>query len=84
MRCKQNTLAVRRISIKADHVRNLPLFAGCRKPPWPIPGSMSADDSIIAAYALTALLVGGLVVVSWLRARRVKQALANQETAQRP
>lgn len=45
---------------------------------------MSADDSIIAAYVLTALLVGGLVVVSWLRARRVKQALANQETAQRP
>lgn len=45
---------------------------------------MSADNSIYAAYALAALLIGGLVAVSWLRARRVKRALAKQEAARRP
>lgn len=44
---------------------------------------MSTDDSIFAAYALTAFLVGGLIVVSWVRARRVAQALAKQESARR-
>lgn len=49
--------------------------------PYAYTRPMSADDSILAAYALTALLVGGLIAVSWLRARRVKRALAKQEAA---
>jgi heme exporter protein CcmD len=42
---------------------------------------MSATDSILAAYLITALLVGGLCAASWIRAKRVKRALAAQESA---
>lgn len=44
---------------------------------------MSADDSILAAYVFTALLVGGMCVTTWMRARRVKRSLATQERSTR-
>lgn len=44
---------------------------------------MSADDSILAAYTFTALLVAGLALATWVRSRRVKQALTAQERGKR-
>lgn len=44
---------------------------------------MSADDSILAAYAITTVLVAGLCIATWVRARRVAKALAAQERSKR-
>lgn len=44
---------------------------------------MSANDSIFAAYAITALLVAGLCVTTWVHALRVRKALAAQERGKR-
>lgn len=34
---------------------------------------------VLSAYALTLVLIGGLVLVTWLRARRVRRALEQAE-----
>ncbi len=56
-------------------------LAGCGLLAYTRP--MSIDESIFAAYAITALLVGGLCVVTWVRAVRVNRALVAQERGKR-
>ena len=78
LRCKQNATASAGLTRKAAYVRNRPLFAGCGRV-LVYTRVMSADNSILLAYALAGLLIGGLCLVTLLRARRVKQSLAAQE-----
>lgn len=44
---------------------------------------MAVNDTIFAAYALAALLIAGLCLATFVRARRVRKSLAAQERSTR-
>jgi len=59
-------------------------FLLLRLAPLLISASMQPAQYMIAAYAITAFLLGALIVRVWWRARSVRKALARQPDAHQP